>query len=147
MKKSNRRLVALSMAAVMAGSMTACQSQPADTSAPETTTTAAETTTAAQAETLYTAGSYSATEQGFGGPVTVTLTVSDSEITDVAIEGEGETPAIGGAALDTLKQAILDVQSAEIDAVAGATITSGAVQKAAASAVAQAKGEIGRAHV
>ncbi len=141
MKKSNRRLVALSMAAVMAGSMTACQSQPADTSAPETTTTAAETTTAAQAETLYTAGSYSATEQGFGGPVTVTLTVSDSEITDVAIEGEGETPAIGGAALDTLKQAILDVQSAEIDAVAGATITSGAVQKAAASAVAQAKGE------
>ncbi|MCI8516012.1 MAG: FAD-dependent oxidoreductase [Hungatella sp.] len=141
MKKSNRRLAALSMAAVMAASATACQSQPAETSAPETTTAAPETTTAAQAESLYTAGTYSASEQGFGGPVTVTLTVSDSEITDVAIEGEGETPTIGGAALDTLKQAILDAQSGEIDAVAGATITSEAVKKAAAGAIAQAKGE------
>ncbi len=37
MKKSNKRLVALSMAAVLAGAMTACQSQPAETAAPDTT--------------------------------------------------------------------------------------------------------------
>ena len=140
MKKSNRRLAALTMAAAMAASMTACQSQPAETSAPETTTPA-ETTTEAAAQALYTAGTYSASEQGFGGPVTVSITVSDSEITDVTIEGEGETPTVGGAAFDTLKQAILDAQSDEIDAVAGATITSDAVKKAAAGAIAQAKGE------
>ncbi len=143
MKKSKRRLVAPVMAAALAASMTGCQSQPAatDTTAAAPDTTAAPESTSAEAQTLYTAGTYSASEQGFGGPVTVTITVSDSEITDVVIEGDGETPTIGGAALDTLKQAILDGQSGEIDGVAGATITSGAVQKAAASAIAQAKGE------
>ncbi len=141
MKKSNRRLAALTMAAALTASMTACQSQPAETAAPETTTAAPETTEA-KPESLYTAGTYSATEQGFGGPVTVTLTVSDNEITDVTIEGEAETPTIGGAALDTLKQAVLDAQSGEIDAVAGATITSEAVKKAVANAIAQAKGEV-----
>ncbi len=125
---------AVSVAACSGGSSTS-----ATTAAPAETTAAPETTTQA-AETLYTAGTYSASEQGFGGPVTVTITVSDSEITDVAIEGEGETPTVGGAAFDTLKQAILDAQSEEIDAVAGATITSEAVKKAAASAISQAKG-------
>ena len=123
---------AVSVAACSGGSSTS-----ATTAAPAETTAAPETTTQA-AETLYTAGTYSASEQGFGGPVTVTITVSDSEITDVAIEGEGETPTVGGAAFDTLKQAILDAQSEEIDAVAGATITSEAVKKAAASAISQA---------
>lgn len=143
MRKRNRRAAALMMAAAMAASVTACQSKPAETSAPATTAapaTQAETTKAA-AEAVYTAGTYSASEQGFGGPVKVTITVSESEITDVAIEGGSETPTIGGAALDTLKQSILDAQSGEIDAVAGASITSGAVQKAVASAISQAKGE------
>ena len=72
----------------------------------------------------------------------MTVTVSDSEITEVEIEGADETPAVGGAALDTLKQAILDAQSEEVDAVAGATITSEAVKKAAAGAIGQAKGEV-----
>ena len=94
----------------------------------------------------YTPGTYVGAAQGFGGEVVATVAVGAAGIESVELSGAGETPAIGGAALDTLKQAILDVQSAEIDAVAGATITSGAVQKAAASAVAQAKGEeIGRA--
>lgn len=114
--------------------VTACSG---NTSAPATTA-APEATEAAKA--LYTAGTYSASEQGFGGAVSVTVTVSESEITDVAIEGDGETPAVGGAAMDTLRQAILDAQSAEIDAVSGATITSDAVKKAAASAIEQAKG-------
>ncbi|MCI8297443.1 MAG: FAD-dependent oxidoreductase [Lachnospiraceae bacterium] len=143
MKRSNRRLAALSMAAIMAASVTACQSKPAETTAaPEEPTTAAESTAPAAAEGgAYTAGTYSASEQGFGGPVTVTITTSDSEITDVAIEGADETPGVGGAAFEPLQQAILDTQSAEIDAVSGATITSDAVKKAAANAIAQAKGE------
>ena len=146
-----RKLLLSTVCVATAVSMAACSgnsSTSATTAAPETTTQAPETTQATQPETtqataeaLYTAGTYSASEQGFGGPVTVTITVTDTEITDVTIEGEGETPTVGGAAFDTLKQAILDTQSAEIDAVAGATITSDAVKKAAASALAQAKGE------
>ena len=58
--------------------------------------------------------------QGFGGDVKVSVTVDESAITDVAITGDSETPEVGGAALETLKQQILDAQSAEIDGVAGA---------------------------
>ena len=137
MKKSNKRLVALSMAAVLAGSMTACQSQPAETAAPDTTAAETETTEAAAAGGAYTAGTYSASEQGFGGPVTVTITTSDSEITDVKVEGADETAGIGAAALEPLQEAILAAQSDEIDGVSGATITSDAVKKAAAAAIAQ----------
>ncbi len=140
-----RKVLLTTVSVVTAVSMTACSggsSASTTTAAPESSK-APETTEAQTqaAESLYTAGSYSASEQGFGGPVTVTVTVNDSEITDVAIEGADETPTVGGAAFDTLKQAILDAQSGEIDAVAGATITSDAVKKAAASAISQAKGE------
>ena len=47
----------------------------------------------------YTAGTYSASTKGFGGDVTVTLTVDSDKITDVVVEGNDETPAVGGAAL------------------------------------------------
>ena len=81
---------------------------------------------------------YSASEQGLGGAVTVTLTMDGEEITAVDIDASTETPEIGGAAAETLAQAILDAQSAEIDGVAGATLTSDAVKKATQKALDQA---------
>ena len=138
-----KRKVLLSTACVMtAVSMTACSGS----SSTSATTAAADgskapDTTPAAAEALYTAGSYSASEQGFGGPVTVTLTVDESKITDVKIEGKDETPNVGGAAFEPLQKSVLDAQSGEIDAVSGATITSDAVKKAVANAIGQAKGE------
>lgn len=92
-------------------------------------------------EALYTPGSYTGTAQGYGGTVTVTVTVDESSITAVTAEGADETPTVGGAALETLAQSIQTAGSAEIDAVAGATITSNAVMSAASDALAQARGE------
>ena len=83
---------------------------------------------------------FSASEQGLGGAVTVTLTMDGDQISAVDIDASTETPAIGGAAAETLAQAILDAQSAEIEGVSGATITSDAVKKAAAKALEQAAG-------
>ena len=40
--------------------------------------------------------------QGFGGPVHVTVTVTENEIVDVAITGDQETPALGGVAVATM---------------------------------------------
>ena len=88
----------------------------------------------------YTAGTYSASAKGFGGDVTVTLTVDSDKITDVVVEGNDETPAVGGAALETLQKEILDKQSSEIDVVSGATVTSTAVQEATKAALAKAEG-------
>ena len=83
-------------------------------------------------------GTYSAEADGLGGPVKVTMTFSGDAITDVQIEGAGETPDIGGAAIETLKEAIMKAQSAEIDVIAGASITSNAVLTAARSCIEQA---------
>ena len=88
----------------------------------------------------YTAGTYSASTKGFGGDVTVTLTVDSDKITDVVVEGNDETPAVGGAALETLQKEIIDKQSSEIDIVSGATVTSTAVQEATKAALAKAEG-------
>ena len=93
-------------------------------------------------EGAYKTGSYTATADGFGGPVEVTVEIgSNGGITDVTIKGDKETPDIGGAAIPVLKQAILTNQTADVDGVSGATFTSDAVGTAAGAALAQAGGE------
>ena len=90
----------------------------------------------------YVAGTYTGEAQGFGGVVSVTIKVSSSKIEEVEVTGAKETEAIGGAALADLAKSILDKQSAEIDAVTGASVTSAAVKEAAAKAIeAAVKGE------
>ena len=89
---------------------------------------------------IYKPGTYSAKAAGIGD-VVVTMTFDANKITDIVLDVSHETPGIGQAASETLKQSLLASQSAEIDAVSGASITTSAVQKAAAKCIAQAKGE------
>ena len=92
----------------------------------------------ASADGAYTPGTYEASAQGFGGNVKVQITVDEKSITDVVITGDSETAEIGGKAIPDLQKQILEKQSAEIDGVTGASLTSGAVKEAAAAALAQA---------
>lgn len=102
-----------------------------------------ETTTQAQEsqKALYTPGTYTGEAAGYGGTVSVTITVDASSVTDVTIEGADETPTIGGAALEELAGQIKSAQSSDIDGVTGATVTSTAVKSAAKSALNQAMGK------
>lgn len=100
---------------------------------------ATATPTEAPAKGIYTPGTYTATATGMG-TVTVTATFDDNNITDVVLDVSGETAGIGQAAGDSLKQQILDAQSADIDGVSGATITSTAVKTAMTDCLTQAKG-------
>ena len=95
---------------------------------------------AATAEAAYTPGTYTATAAGFGGDVTVTVTVDESAITDVKVEGEDETPAIGGVAVANMPAAILAAGGSDVDATTGATVTSTAILTALDAALAQASG-------
>lgn len=92
---------------------------------------------------IYRPGTYSAKASGIG-EVTVTMTFDADRIIDVVLDVSHETPGIGQAAADTLKNTLkknlMAAQAAEIDGVSGATITSKAVSKAAAKCIAQAKG-------
>ena len=103
---------------------------------------AAAASGSALAADLYRPGTYSAKAPGIGGDVIVTMTFGKNKITDVVIDAVKETPGIGQAAAPMLKKLILAKQSAKIDVVTGASITSNAVVKAAAKCIAQAKGEI-----
>ena len=85
----------------------------------------------------FTPGEYEATAQGFGGDVTVKVTVDENAVTAVEITGEDETPALGGAAIEEFTTSLVGVSDAEaVEAVSGATVTSTAVKEALAKALA-----------
>lgn len=89
---------------------------------------------------VYTPGTYSATANGIG-EVKVEMTFDANSITAVTVDTSNETTSIGKEKGEELAAMILAAQSAEIDAIAGATVTSNAAMKAAAACIAQAKGE------
>ena len=89
-----------------------------------------------------TPGTYTSTAQGFGGDVTVELTVSESLIESVIITGDKETPALGGVAVTDLGPSILAMQTPNVDAVSGATVTSKAIIAAATDCLLQAGADI-----
>ena len=70
---------------------------------------------------------YTATVQGFGGPVTVTATIEDGKITAVTADGPNETPDRGGVACATIPVRIVEANSVAVDGVSGATMTSNAI--------------------
>ena len=80
---------------------------------------------------------YTATAKGFGGDVTVTLTIEDGKLTAVTAEGLNETDGIGSKAIEQLPATMVAKNSVEVDAYASATVTSNAVLTAAAEALAQ----------
>lgn len=148
MKKSLRKLAAMAVASAMLLSMTACggsASETTEAAAPaETTTAKAEETTAAEekGDGMFTPGTYDASAKGFGGDITVTVTVTDNEITDVSIVGDDETPGLGSVAIEEMGEAILKAQTPNVDGVSGATVSSQAIIAAATEALTAAGADI-----
>ncbi len=85
----------------------------------------------AMAETVSATG----TAKGFGGDVTVTLTVTDGVITEATAEGANETAGIGSVAIEKLPAAMVEGNTVNVDAISGATLTSNGVIEAAKAAL------------
>ncbi|MBQ1490864.1 MAG: FAD-binding protein, partial [Blautia sp.] len=94
----------------------------------------------AQEKALYTPGTYEGSARGMESTVTVTLTVDETSILSAVVDASGETAGIGAAAAEELAGQLVETQGIMIDGVAGATVTSEAVRKAAAIALAEAQG-------
>jgi uncharacterized protein with FMN-binding domain len=62
--------------------------------------------------------------EGFGGTITASVTVEDGVITAVEFNAPNETSNVGGAALSEIAEQMVAKNSADIDAVSGATATS-----------------------
>ena len=80
-------------------------------------------------------GDFTGTAKGFGGDVTVTLTLTDGKITGCTAEGADETEGVGSKAIEQLPGEIAESGSIAVDGVSGATITSTAIKEAAAAAL------------
>lgn len=119
---------AAAMSGVTAGALAACNSA-----------SSSGTAASASGDAVYTPGTYTGTATGIG-EVKVTMTFSETAITDVVIDASNETESIGGVAAPTLQEAIMAAQGTEIDNISGATVTTNAVKKAAASCIEQAMG-------
>ena len=85
-------------------------------------------------------GTYTSSAQGCLSDVNVTVTVSGGKVSEVAIDASGETPELGGAAAETLADALTKAGSTNgVDAVSGATMTSEAVFTAMNDCLSQAQ--------
>ena len=115
-----KKLLKICTSFLMAVSLTACSS------------TSGSTSSAAKD------GTYTATEKGFGGDVTVTLVVKDGAFDSLNIVGDSESAGYGADAIPVLQQEMTDAKSPEVDSVSGATHTSDAALTAAKSCFEQA---------
>ena len=80
-------------------------------------------------------GDFTGTAKGFGGDVSVTLTLTDSVITGCTAEGKDETEGVGSQAIAKMPGEIAESGSIAVDGVSTATITSNAIKEAAAAAI------------
>lgn len=122
MKKAQikKSVSALAMAAVIAVSLFGygCGAKPASTSSDAGVS-----------------GDFTGTAKGFGGDVSVTLTLTDGAITGCTAEGKDETEGVGSQAIAKMPGAIAESGSIAVDGVSGATVTSTAIKEAAAAAL------------
>ncbi len=105
------------MSGVLLLSLAACNANKVPEATKEETTEAQERELVGSAE-------------GFGGTITVTLTMKGDDIVKASIEGNDETPEVGGAALPELEKQLVEKDGYEIDGVSGATYTSEGVMNA-----------------
>ena len=89
----------------------------------------------------YTPGTYTAAIAGQNGPVKVEVTTSADKILSVKIVDQKETEAIGSKAVAALPAEIVKAQSADVQGIAGASVSSAAIKKAVQECLNQAQGK------
>ena len=120
MKKISKSLLAIATCCLMAFTLTACSKG---------------------SSSKYTDGTYSGTAKGMNGDVTVEVTVKSDKIESVNVTSHNETTGISDAAIEQIPTSIVEKNSAEVDIVAGATVTSNAIMQAVTQALDKAAGK------
>ncbi len=85
-------------------------------------------------------GTFEGTAEGHGGPLTVSITVSNGEITNVSVIEQTESWSVPAKAIEEIPAAIVSEQTLDVDVVTAATITSRAILSATANAIESAGG-------
>lgn len=89
----------------------------------------------------YRDGIYTGSAAGFGGKISVRVTIQDHAIQEIVIlQADGETPSYFATAKKVINR-ILTAQSPDVDTVSGATYSSAGILNAVVDALSQASGE------
>ena len=137
MRFSRKTLSLLLVFVMIIGMITGC----AQTDPEQTSESLAEQ--AEEKKVLFKPGTYMATaEGGYGGPISVSVTVSETEIEEIKVTEHKETESIGGIAISQIPEAIVKTQSLDVDAVSGATLASRTLLTAIKDALMQSGADI-----
>ena len=135
----------LTLALVLAA-LSGCASQTADepaaTEAPVEPAAATETPVESEAPAAAD-GTYSGKANGYGGELTLNVTVADGAISAIEVGENGESTGIGGRALQLLPERVVEAQTLAVDNISGATITTAAFKAAVKDALSQAGAQDG----
>ena len=86
----------------------------------------------------YQDGVYSGEAEGFGGPISLEVTITDGRIADIQIlSAEGEDGAYFSMA-ENMIPTVLERQSPEVDTISGATFSSNGIRNAMKQALGKA---------
>jgi len=83
-------------------------------------------------------GEYEATVDGQSGPMTVKVVIAEGKIADVQVVSHNETAGISDAPIASVPAAIVAGNTATVDTVAGATLTSNRIMDAVVKCLEQA---------
>ena len=137
-----KRIISILLIFLLAMSFTACGNEPG-----KGQDVSEEIPEKEEIGNTYTAGTYTGSAQGFGGIIVADVTVDENKITDVKLKGESESAGIGTNAIENLPAKIVESNSADVDAITGATYSSNGVLEAVKEALSMAKGEVQAAKV
>jgi uncharacterized protein with FMN-binding domain len=141
--KANKQIEKIAAAQIetaqmAAAQIAAAQTATAQTAAPQTVNLADAAVPLAEPEGKYKDGTYSGTAQGYGGPVTTQIIIESGAIASIEItSADYEDAAWYNMCLGVLDD-ILEAQSADVDTVSGATLTSKGIIGSAETALSQA---------
>ena len=92
----------------------------------------------ADAAVAFTAGEYTATAQGYNGPVEVKVTFSADKLEAIEIVSDKETDHVGDVAFDIMIPEMIEAGGSGVDGVSGATFSTRALRAAVNDAAEQA---------
>lgn len=128
MKRTSKMLVLAMMVA-----LTACSS---------TTAASTQTPSASEASLSYTPGTFTGTGTGHGGNITVEVTLTEDQISDIAVTESNETSGFGDVAATHIITDILENQSLDVDAVSGCTLSANGIRQAIEAALESAGADV-----
>ncbi len=144
-----RKSISLALVLALMLSLAACAQPPAVVADP--TPTATVTATAAPtpaaptpaAKAAMAPGTYEVTTNGYFGEFTLNVTVDETSIVAIDLtQNKEEPPSLTAACVKDLSGKMIEHQTVEVDALAGATVTSHAVRAAVKKALEEAGADI-----